>query len=223
MAEAVCARVFGENRAVCTNDCRIAWAGALGMETGVNVIAGTGSIAYGENEAGEAARSGGWGAIFDEGSCRWIGERLIQIYTRQADGRIPRTALYDAFRRHEGIDCDEAFIAPLNHGYLQDARHVASLQKVCLELWRDGDPHASRIYERAAEELALAAAAVAEKLNLARPWKASYAGGLFRAGEAILRPFRERLDQRGGMLVSPKAGPAEGAIAIAIRQYQEAG
>ena len=218
MARAVCESIFGKGRVICTNDCRIAWAGSLGMQPGVNIIAGTGSIAYGENEEGESARSGGWGAIFDEGSCRWIGEALIQTYTKQADGRLPRTALYEAFRRRESITSDEKFIAPLNHGYLKNVRQVASLQRLCLELWQQGDPHAYRIYGHAAQELALAASAVANHLNMTRPFKVSYAGGLFHAGEAIMKPFVQQLEQMGGTPVPPIAGPAEGAASIA--RYQ---
>ncbi len=51
-----------------THDARIALAGATGGEPGVIVIAGTGSIAFGENATGETARAGGWGYLFgDEG------------------------------------------------------------------------------------------------------------------------------------------------------------
>ncbi len=41
------------------SDAVIALAGATGCRPGVVVIAGTGSIAYGENEGGETARAGG--------------------------------------------------------------------------------------------------------------------------------------------------------------------
>ena len=41
----------------------IALNGALSGEAGIALIAGTGSICFGKNGAGEYARSGGWGQI----------------------------------------------------------------------------------------------------------------------------------------------------------------
>ena len=62
------AELIGAERLVVTHDARIAWAGATEGEPGLVVIAGTGSIAYGENAQGESARAGGWGYIYgDEG------------------------------------------------------------------------------------------------------------------------------------------------------------
>src|SRR5206468_10198583 len=51
------------------NDARIALSGAIGFGAGVVVIAGTGSVCVGRNDAGEEARASGWGPIVgDEGS-----------------------------------------------------------------------------------------------------------------------------------------------------------
>lgn len=215
MGREALAAVFGEGRAVLANDCRIAWAASLGMRAGVNVIAGTGSIAYGEDGRGNGARSGGWSSIYDEGSCHWIGQELVGVYTKQADGRLPRTYLYEAFRAHEGIEDDDGFIDVLNHGYMDDASRVAALQQVCLDAWAHGDPYAQEIYRRAAHELALTIRAVAAKLGLPEGWTASYSGGLFRAGAAILDPLREELARCGAKLAAPLNGPTHGALMIA--------
>jgi glucosamine kinase len=59
-------------------DMVIALEAAFGSGPGVIVIAGTGSIAYGRNSEGQAARAGGWGfAISDEGSGHWIGRTAV--------------------------------------------------------------------------------------------------------------------------------------------------
>src|SRR5947209_922696 len=51
-----------------THDAEIALAGALSGEAGIVVVSGTGSIAFGKNDAGQTARTGGWGYLFgDEG------------------------------------------------------------------------------------------------------------------------------------------------------------
>ena len=51
----------------------------IGHEPGVVIIAGTGSIAYGHNGQGQAARAGGWGYVLgDEGSGYWIGRHALR-------------------------------------------------------------------------------------------------------------------------------------------------
>ncbi len=61
-------QALGHDRYACGNDMVCGWAGSLGGVDGINVVSGTGSIAYGENH-GHAARAGGWGELFgDEGS-----------------------------------------------------------------------------------------------------------------------------------------------------------
>ncbi|MGB8985623.1 MAG: BadF/BadG/BcrA/BcrD ATPase family protein [Candidatus Sulfotelmatobacter sp.] len=67
-------------------DMQIALQAALGADSGVVVIAGTGSIAYGRDAQGRTARAGGWGfAISDEGSAHWIGRTAVAALLRAAD------------------------------------------------------------------------------------------------------------------------------------------
>jgi len=40
-----------------TNDVEVGWAGSLSLTPGVNVVAGTGAIAFGKNESGETAEA----------------------------------------------------------------------------------------------------------------------------------------------------------------------
>src|SRR5262249_39446211 len=75
-----------QGRLSIVGDMVIAHRAAFTNKTGVIVIAGTGSIAYGQNERGEAARAGGWGPnISDEGSGNWIGQRAIAEALRAHD------------------------------------------------------------------------------------------------------------------------------------------
>ncbi len=215
---AACEAAIGAGRVVCECDSYLGWAGSLAMQPGINVVAGTGSICYGVNEAGASARSSGWGVYCDEGSCRWIGERVIQLFTRQSDGRMPRTALYDIFKQHFGIDHDLHFIGPLNHELGGDAAKVAQLQRLCKAGFDAGDPHAKAIYDEAADELWLAIRTTVRALNLERsPFRVSYSGGLFRAGACILDPLRQRIEAAGGTLVAPRFEPEEGAVLMAMR------
>src|ERR1043166_1293116 len=71
------------SRVLVVNDALIALVAGARDAAGIVVIAGTGSIAYGRNVAGEAARAGGWGhMIGDEGSGYWIGREALTAVMR---------------------------------------------------------------------------------------------------------------------------------------------
>ena len=66
----------------CGNDVVCGWAGALAGADGINIVAGTGSIAYGEY-SGRSARAGGWGERFsDEGSAHWLAREGLRLFSR---------------------------------------------------------------------------------------------------------------------------------------------
>lgn len=214
---AACESVIGPGRVRCDCDCYLGWAGSLGMEPGINIVAGTGAICYGVNEAGDTARSSGWGAYCDEGSCRWVGERLIQTFTKQSDGRMPRTMLYEMFREENDLRDDLHFIGRLNHVLGGDGAKVAEFQLLADKIALAGDPAALAIYREAAEELAVAAAAVAKKLEMGEGHRVSYSGGLFRSGALILEPLEKLIRDQGGVLTAPRFSPELGAVLIAMR------
>src|SRR5262249_7281093 len=69
-------------------------AGGLAGQPGVVLIGGTGSVAYGRNAAGCAARAGGWGYLAgDEGSAYWIGRESLTAVALALDGRGPAAAV----------------------------------------------------------------------------------------------------------------------------------
>jgi len=88
------------------NDMVCGWAGALAGEDGINVVAGTGSIAYGEYQ-GRGARAGGWGELFsDEGSAYWVAREGLRLFSRMSDGRATRGPLYERVRSHFALQDD---------------------------------------------------------------------------------------------------------------------
>jgi glucosamine kinase len=75
-------------------DYEIALESAAGSRPGVVLIAGTGSVAFGRNAAGETARAGGYGPwVGDEGSAFEIGRRGVSAVTRTRDMDAPVTML----------------------------------------------------------------------------------------------------------------------------------
>ena len=79
-------------RYLCGNDMMCGWAGSLLCRDGISIVAGTGSICYGER-GGATARSGGWGELFsDEGSAYWIacrGLEPVRAHERRQSGSGP--------------------------------------------------------------------------------------------------------------------------------------
>lgn len=61
------------------------------------LIGGTGSLAWGLSPDGQkSARCGGWGYLLgDEGSGFWLGQQLLQLACREADGRQPRRGILE--------------------------------------------------------------------------------------------------------------------------------
>lgn len=216
----VCEEVIGKGKVCCECDCYLGWSGSLAMEAGINIVAGTGSISYGVNREGIAARASGWGAYCDEGSCTWLGAKTIGIYAKQADGRLPRTHIYELFREHFEIGEDLLFIHRLNHEIADKGAETAKIQMLLKKAYELGDVIAAEIYTEAAKELTLAIHAVAKKLGMSDSnFKVSYSGGLFKSGDCILLPLAKEVEQIGGQLVEPKFSPEEGAVLFAMKSY----
>jgi len=213
--------LLASDHIIITHDARIALAGATGGKPGVIVIAGTGSMAYAENEAGETARAGGWGFIFgDEGGGFDIVRQALRAALREHEGWGPRTALTPAIIEAAGaLNADEAL-----HRFYTAAwprSRVASLATLVNQIAEAGDPAAIEIFNNAAQHLALLAASVRRQLwNEGQSVRLSWAGGVF--GSEILL---ERFKMLGGLDAGISSGPPEHSPAIGalLVAYKSAG
>lgn len=203
------------------NDVEVGWAGSLKCSEGIHIVAGTGSIAFGRTADGKTARCGGWNEFFgDEGSCYWVGRETMNLFSKEVDGRALQGALYDIVRQELGFTDDERFVDIVTREFAPYREKVAGFQKLTQLAADAGDPAASALYEAAATELALMAATLQEKLFASsKTVSISYSGGLFKAGDVILKPLEEKVEALGCTLKAPCHSPIEGALILAIKQF----
>jgi len=219
---ALLAELIDAERLVVTHDAKIAWAGATEGEPGVVVIAGTGSIAYGENAHGETARAGGWGYIFgDEGGAFDIARQALRATLREYEGWGPRTALTPALMEiTRAADANDA----LHRLYTAEwpRQRVAELAMTVDRIASEGDPVATDILRNAAQQLALLAASVRRRLwndspAGPTPIRVSWIGGVFQSA-ILMDRFRMLATLDGGAEAGPpRRSPAAGALIIAYR------
>jgi N-acetylglucosamine kinase-like BadF-type ATPase len=219
--DALPARFMQSQRYRCDNDMVCSWAGSLGCADGISVIAGTGSMAYGEF-AGRSARAGGWGELFsDEGSAYWVARAGLALFSRMSDGRSPRGPLYQLVRERHALDFD-LDICRVVYGDLNGQRSsIAQLARLVSDAAHAGDEQARAIFTAAAGELAAMVDAVRASLGVPADaqLRVSYTGGLFSGGNLLLTPFTEALAARDGsyLLAAPRFTPAIGAALYAAR------
>ena len=215
---AIMRRIGYKSRTLVVNDALIALVAGAGDAPAIVIIAGTGSIVYGRNAAGEAARAGGWGhMIGDEGSGYWIGREALSAVMRAGDGRGPQTELTDDILEHFGIT-DVSRLPRIVYDREQPRMAVAALGALVQRVAEQGDVVAMRILERAAEEIVLAARSVTTRLEMRGDAFTFYlAGGAFRGVPWLAAELPRRLVE-----VAPRSQaelldkePAEGAVWLA--------
>jgi N-acetylglucosamine kinase-like BadF-type ATPase len=211
--------LLGHRHYRCGNDMVCAFAGSLAGEDGINIVAGTGSIGYGERR-GRWARAGGWGELFgDEGSAYWIAVQGLNAFTRMSDGRLPRGRLHAAFKAALGVDADLDLCGKVMNAPARG--RIAALSHVVSDAAQAGDSVAARIFDDAACELAAVAEAVRQALGY-QPNESvplSYSGGVFKAGALIVEPLERHLARhsRSYRLQPPRLTPGGGAVIHAAK------
>ena len=174
-------KILGHSRYSCGNDMICGWAGSLDGADGINVVAGTGSIGYGERR-GVGARAGGWSEVFsDEGSAYWLAVQGLNAFSRMSDGRLAKGPLYEIFRKHLGLHTDLDICRLVIGEAAMTRSDIAALSRLVTTAVAAQDIAARAILERAAVELASIADALRRSLGFANAETVpvSYSGGLF--------------------------------------------
>jgi N-acetylglucosamine kinase-like BadF-type ATPase len=212
-------RIGQKTPTVVVNDALVALVAGAGDQAGVVIVAGTGSIAFGRDAGGRAARAGGWGYLLgDEGGGFWIGRAALSAVVRQFDQRGPATLLTDLVLAHMQLSTPAEVIHVIYDRGLQ--RHaITGLAGVVQRAMEAGDAVAGEILDRAATELAAAASSVVARLGMRGDvFPTVLAGGIFKGIPSLVTNVTTRLAE-----VAPRSEvrrleiePANGAVTLAL-------
>jgi N-acetylglucosamine kinase-like BadF-type ATPase len=200
------------------NDVCNALAGALGGRPGLLLIAGTGSVCYGRNTAGETWRAGGWGHLLnDAGSAYAFGSAAMIAATRAADGRGQPTALTAVVRDALALRDLKEIYRKLHLEGVSRAQ-IAALAPRVVALAEDRDAVANKILKEGVVGLVEMVLAVAKRLGLEKP-ELALTGGLITNAVHYRQQFLACLAKKlpGFILAQDGFAPVFGAVLLACK------
>jgi N-acetylglucosamine kinase-like BadF-type ATPase len=200
-------------------DFRIAFYGAVPGGVGVGALAGTGTVMYGENAAGESVRVGGRGWDYgDEGSGAWLTTEAVRRTIRGLDGMEPLSPLCKAVceRLGEGTDA----------GNLGEAARQENLKlgrgflvPLLAEQARQGDAEAVNLFVGAAGWIGAQVRTTLRRLGFESdsPVIIAQMGGLWDVGPLLTEPFANVMTRwyPKAVIVAADAPPITGALRLA--------
>ena len=215
---AACGALLGHDRYTCGNDMVCGWAGSLGCDDGINIVAGTGSIGYGER-AGVSARAGGWGEVFgDEGSAYWIAIQGLAAFSRMSDGRAAKGPLHERIATALSLQHDLDLCERVLGTKAMSRGEIAALAPLVSQAAAVGDATAVTILKAAAGELFAIAEALRHALGYEPGEKVSisWSGSILVKMEVVQQRFLAHLTESDGYTcIAPRHSPAYGAALYA--------
>ena len=197
--------------------------GGLADNVGVALIAGTGSVGWGRNAAGETHETSCWGPIGDEGSAYWLAEKGLNAAFCAEDKRGPVTRMHGAILEKLGGVSNIRENITLLYTSQDFRKEVSQYARIVMELATDEPPDEVMrgIVHEGAELLAHILATCAETLDLhTGPYKVAATGSLVTKVPYYFDQVQTRLRKRhpGATLVLPRFSPGVGAALIALQE-----
>jgi N-acetylglucosamine kinase-like BadF-type ATPase len=195
------------------SDAIIALEGAFQNDDGAILIAGTGSIIYGKNKAGNNYRVGGFGKIIgDEGGGYSIGLKGLKAVAKQIDGRGNVTALTEILKRQFEIKDRDTLISKVYSGKFG----IASIAENVIQAAEKGDVACRLILHDESDELVHLVKMLKKKMSV-RKLKVCLLGGLLLTENLYSQLVRIKINKycAGVTITQPAFSPEIGAIQIA--------
>lgn len=209
---------FSESEVLLVTDADAALIGGCLSDSGIIVIAGTGSIVYGRSRDGSCDRVGGHGALLsDEGSGYRLAVEGLRAMMRSHDGLEPETAITEKVLKKLGKSGVEEVV----DWSLQDStgkEEIARLGEAVLSAFEASDPAADGVVVDQADCLATSVSLLHRRLELEPATPVVLAGGAFTKCDAyaglVTRKIRYFLP--AAKVTSPKLVPVLGAAILAL-------
>ncbi|MCA9839190.1 MAG: hypothetical protein KC422_19925 [Trueperaceae bacterium] len=212
------------HKVILDTDAYIAWAGALGLQAGLIVIAGTGSIALGIDAEGNRYRVGGWGPFFgDEGSAYAIAAGAIKEALKALDRRHDDTVLVHELLKFANLKGELSEIPAKLTAWLYEANKspavIAQFSLLVAKLAQENHQVSRSILEHSGRELAELAIMAASKFT-GIP-RLSYGGSVLLRNRFVKEAFISTLKYAGIGCVEPLLSPVKGAGLIALSKTSD--
>ena len=196
-------------------DGEVALATAFGTGPGILLNAGTGSIAYARDPAGELHRAGGYGwQLGDEGGGYWLGRRALDVAARSQDGRGEGSTLLARLLGALGL---QHFDDLVRWSATATPAQMAALAPHVLNAAREGEGVARQAVDDAARELVELVAVLVRYFPGTAPVPVAVAGGLLLPQSPLTAAFGTRLGTalKRARLVPDRIDSAVGALRLA--------
>lgn len=174
---------------IITNDAELVLAAGTPGNSGLAIIAGTGSIALGKCKEGKVVRAGGWGYLMgDKGSAYSIAVDALQVAAIEVDTGLTldgeaiteQNAILPLLLSHWKLDDPKQLVRKV-YGTGMDRKAIAQLAPIILDAYFQGNPEPRDLIDNNAMHLAGDAAIVMRTLfDQESQVPIALAGGLFR-------------------------------------------
>ncbi len=196
------------------------------LNTGLCIIAGTGSFAEARYSDGSRAVAGGWGwAVGDSGSAADLGRMALKRTCRRLETGAPLTELDRRLLQTLEVEETEARAGLRQALYAggRDAtvRTLASVARAITEAAEEGDDEARSLLAAAAEQLADLVQPLAARFGNDQ-WHLIVSGGLFQHSSALRQLFVQALNDRHlrNFVLVNVDDPTRGAFDLAVEQLR---
>ena len=200
------------------HDAHLVFEAAFAGESGLILIAGTGSVVYGRTQQGTYVQSGGWGYLLgDEGGGYALGLAALRAVADAIDGGPP-TALQQKIAHQLGLTDRKSII----HRVYRTSFPIQHVAPIALETAEEGDTVALNLVRHQVQALTLRVVWLLNKTPEPIEQRIAIWGGLARSPFYFQQLKEALLEHLPALeIFRPKRSPVEGALRLAEQAFSQ--